>query len=75
MDVPDQVDLLLKHLVEDPRKAIMKQTLADLRFLCTEDRAHLWTASNISLLLSFAEKSTDTEGEAIIGTYSGQFIS
>ena len=70
VDVPDQVELLLKHLVEDPRKAVMRQTLTDLRFLCTEDRAHLWTASNISSLLSFAEKTAENEGEAIIGALS-----
>ena len=72
VDVPDQVELLLKYLVEDPRKAVMRQTLADLRFLCTEERAHLWSSSaNISSLLSFAEKSAEHEGsEAIIGALS-----
>ena len=71
VDVPDQVELLLKYLVEDPRKAVMRQTLADLRFLCTEERAHLWSSLNISSLLSFAEKSTEHEGnEAIIGALS-----
>ena len=62
-DVPDQVELLLKYLVEDPRKAVTRQTLMDLRFLCTEERAHLWTSSNISSLLSFAEKSAENEGK------------
>ena len=64
VDVPDQVELLLKYLVEDPRKAVTRQTLMDLGFLCTEERAHLWTSSNISSLLSFAEKSAENEGKA-----------
>ena len=35
VDVPDQVDLLMNHLNQDPRKAVMRQILADLRFLAT----------------------------------------
>ena len=62
VDIPDQVELLLKYLVGDPRKAVTQQTLTDLRFLCTEERAHLWTHANISSLLSFAEKSVENEG-------------
>ena len=62
VDIPDQVELLLKYLVEDHRKAVTQQTLTDLRFLCTEERAHLWTHANISSLLSFAEKSVENEG-------------
>ena len=64
VDIPDQVELLLKYLVGDPRKAVTQQTLTDLRFLCTDERAHLWTSENISSLLSFAEKSVENEGMA-----------
>ena len=70
IDVPDQVELLLKYLEEDPRKNVMVQILSDLRFLASEDRAHLWTKSNIDSLLKFAEKSVIQEGEAIIGVLS-----
>ena len=64
VDIPDQVELLLKYLVGDPRKAVTQQTLTDLRFFSTEERAHLWTHANISSLLSFAEKSVENEGMA-----------
>jgi len=31
VDIPEQVELLLKHLNEDPRKIVKKQILSDLR--------------------------------------------
>ena len=70
VDVPDQVDLLLTHLNQDPRKAVMRQILADLRFLATDDRAHLWSKSNIESLLNFASTHLDEEGEALVGSLS-----
>ena len=70
VDVPDQVELLLTHLNEDPRKTVMRQVLGDLRFLTSQEHAHLWTASNVDSLLAFAEKSVCEEGEAIIGALS-----
>ena len=51
VDVPDQVELLLTHLNEDPRKTVMRQVLSDLRFLTSQEHAHLWTASNVNSLL------------------------
>ena len=69
--MPDQVELLLTHLNEDPRKAVMRQVLSDLRFLATSERAHLWSASNVSSLMKFAEKSMNEEGfEAVVGALS-----
>ena len=70
VDVPDQVELLLTHLEEDPRKTVMRQVLSDLRYLTSSDHAHLWTASNVESLLAFAEKSVGEEGEAIVGALS-----
>ena len=70
VDVPVQVDLLLTHLNQDPRKAVMRQILADLRFLATDDRAHLWSKSNIESLLNFASTHLDEEGEALVGSLS-----
>ena len=69
VDVPDQVDLLLTHLNQDPRKAVMRQILADLRFLAIEERAHLWSKSNIDTLLNFASEKVD-EIEALVGALS-----
>ena len=70
VDIPDQVDLLLTHLEKDPRKAVMRQILADLRFVATDDRAHLWTKSNIDALLTFATAHLDDEDEALVGALS-----
>ena len=69
VDVPDQVDLLLTHLNQDPQKAVMRQILADLRFLAIEERAHLWSKSNIDTLLNFASEKVD-EIEALVGALS-----
>lgn len=66
VDVPDQVKLLLHYLREDPRKAITRQILLDLRFLANEERAHLWTTSNVDSLLAFAEKSINDESKSAV---------
>lgn len=70
VDVPDQVKLLLRYLGQDPRKAVTRQILADLRFLANEERAHLWTTSNVDSLLAFAAKSINDETDAVIGVLS-----
>ena len=71
VDVPDQVELLLTYLNQDPRKAVTRQVLSDLRFLTNEERAHLWSEANVSSLMAFAEKSVEgNENEAIVGALS-----
>ena len=54
MDVPDQVELLLKHLTTDPRKSTKRQVLIDLRLLAGPDYAHLWSESNVESAVAFA---------------------
>jgi len=60
VDVPDQVELLLRHLVNDPRKAVKRQILIDLRFLANQDYAHLWSQANVSSTIRFASSSAST---------------
>ena len=54
VDVPDQVELLLKHLTADPRKSTKRQVLLDLRLLAGPDYAHLWSESNVESAVDFA---------------------
>ena len=65
VDVPDQVDLLLKHLNQDPRKAVKRQILKDLRFLANQDYAHLWSNSNVDSTIQFA--SSCNKGAVLCG--------
>lgn len=67
VDVPEQVELLLKHLNSDPRRVVKRQILADLRFLANKDRAHLWSKSNVSSVVAFA---LDHEEEVLVGALS-----
>ena len=53
VDVPDQVELLLNHLTNDPRKAVKKQILQDLRYLAGH-YAHLWSEENVHSTISFS---------------------
>jgi integrator complex subunit 7 len=70
VDVPEQVELLLKYLNEDPRKSVKRQILCDLRFLATDQRAHLWSASNVDSVVSFATQCLQDEGEVLVGSLS-----
>ena len=60
MDVPDQVELLLKHLTTDPRKSTKRQVLIDLRLLAGPDYAHLWSESNVESAVAFAANCSQT---------------
>lgn len=51
--ITSQIHLLLEHLQSDPRAAVRRQALSDLRFLAEEDRwAHLWHKEHIDCLVS-----------------------
>ena len=65
-DVPDQVDLLLQHLIQDPRSAVKRWVLADLRFLANENRAHLWSKENIESIITFAEGCDESKDTRIL---------
>ena len=66
-DVPDQVDLLLRHLIQDPRSTVKRWVLADLRFLANENRAHLWSKENIESIITFAEGFDNSKDVSILG--------
>ena len=66
IDVPDQVELLLKHLTTDPRSIIKRWVLADLRFLANENRAHLWSKANIESIIMFSESCSSTKDVSIL---------
>ena len=63
VDLPEQVELLLKYLTRDPRRKIQKAVLDDLRFLASEDRGHLWDASNVTSVVDFALNLLDDSRE------------
>ena len=65
-DVPDQVDLLLQHLIQDPRSAVKRWVLADLRCLANENRAHLWSKDNIESIITFAESCDESKDVSIL---------
>ncbi|TRY73744.1 hypothetical protein TCAL_00974 [Tigriopus californicus] len=58
--IPDQVELLLAYLRMDSRTSVKKRVLADLRFLASEDYAHLWSmdgsAENVLTVIQFASE-------------------
>ena len=66
IDVPDQVELLLKHLIADPRSTVKRWVLADLRFLANENRAHLWSKENIGSVIAFAESCDNSKDISIL---------
>ncbi len=59
VDVPDQVDLLIRYLRQDARLTVKKRVLADLRVLANEDHAHLWSEANVAAVTDFALSGAD----------------
>ncbi|XP_022647055.1 integrator complex subunit 7-like isoform X2 [Varroa destructor] len=56
--ITSQIHLLLEHLESDPRAAVRRQALSDLRFLAEEERwAHLWHKEHMDRLVSYALSS------------------
>jgi integrator complex subunit 7 len=54
VDIPEQVELLIKYLHDDPRFSVKKMALSNLRYLASADRAHLWSQANVSAVTAFA---------------------
>ena len=53
--VPQQVELLVKALVDDHRAAVKTKVVEDLRYLANAERAHLWTPANVASVILFAQ--------------------
>jgi integrator complex subunit 7 len=66
IDVPDQVELLLRHLIADPRSTVKRRVLTDLRFLANENRAHLWSRENIESIITFAQSCNNAKDVSIL---------
>ncbi|XP_078589616.1 integrator complex subunit 7-like [Branchiostoma floridae x Branchiostoma japonicum] len=52
IDIPQQVELLLHYLQQDPRRAIKLKVLSDLHLL-TKKAPHMWAQHNLQVLCSF----------------------
>ncbi|XP_042189111.1 integrator complex subunit 7 [Callorhinchus milii] len=53
IDIPKQIQLLLQYLKEDPRKAVKRLALEDLKLLANKT-PHMWTRENIQALCECA---------------------
>uniref|UniRef100_A0A4W4G8U3 Integrator complex subunit 7 n=1 Tax=Electrophorus electricus TaxID=8005 RepID=A0A4W4G8U3_ELEEL len=53
IDIPKQIDLLLQYLKEDPRKAVKRLSIQDLKLLAKK-APHMWTRKNIQTLCECA---------------------
>ncbi|KAI2651744.1 Integrator complex subunit 7 [Labeo rohita] len=53
VDIPEQIRLLLQYLKEDPRKAVKRLAIQDLKLLAKK-APHLWTRKNIQVLCECA---------------------
>uniref|UniRef100_A0A8C2IQJ4 Integrator complex subunit 7 n=1 Tax=Cyprinus carpio TaxID=7962 RepID=A0A8C2IQJ4_CYPCA len=53
VDIPEQIRLLLQYLKEDPRKAVKRLAIQDLKLLAKK-APHLWTKKNIQVLCECA---------------------
>uniref|UniRef100_A0A671NKN1 Integrator complex subunit 7 n=1 Tax=Sinocyclocheilus anshuiensis TaxID=1608454 RepID=A0A671NKN1_9TELE len=53
VDIPEQIHLLLQYLKEDPRKAVKRLAIQDLKLLAKK-APHLWTRKNIQVLCECA---------------------
>uniref|UniRef100_A0A9J7XNG5 Integrator complex subunit 7 n=1 Tax=Cyprinus carpio carpio TaxID=630221 RepID=A0A9J7XNG5_CYPCA len=53
VDIPEQIRLLLQYLKEDPRKAVKRLAVQDLKLLAKK-APHLWTRKNIQVLCECA---------------------
>ncbi|XP_022784307.1 integrator complex subunit 7-like [Stylophora pistillata] len=52
IDIPKQTELLLKYLMQDPRKVVKNHTLSDLRMLA-KGAPHMWRIQDIEALSEF----------------------
>ncbi|XP_077077062.1 integrator complex subunit 7 [Siphateles boraxobius] len=53
VDIPEQIRLLLQYLKEDPRKAVKRLAIQDLKLLAKK-APHLWTRKNMQVLCECA---------------------
>ncbi|KAI7800044.1 integrator complex subunit 7 [Triplophysa rosa] len=53
VDIPEQIHLLLQYLKEDPRRAVKRLAIQDLKLLAKK-APHLWTRKNIQVLCECA---------------------
>ncbi|XP_059355051.1 integrator complex subunit 7 [Carassius carassius] len=53
VDIPEQIHLLIQYLKEDPRKAVKRLAIQDLKLLAKK-APHLWTRKNIQVLCECA---------------------
>ncbi|XP_058234962.1 integrator complex subunit 7 [Hemibagrus wyckioides] len=72
--IPKQIDLLLQYLKEDPRKAVKKLAIQDLKLLAKK-APHMWSKKNIQTLCESA-LSTPYDGlklgmASVLSTLSG----
>ena len=52
------MELLIGYLHDDARFAVKRRALADLRYLASADRAHLWSEANVAAVIAFARKDS-----------------
>ena len=50
--------MLIGYLHDDARFAVKRRALADLRYLASADRAHLWSEANVAAVIAFARKDS-----------------
>lgn len=53
VDIPEQIHLLLQYIKEDPRRAVKRLAIQDLKLLAKK-APHLWTRKNIQVLCECA---------------------
>lgn len=61
VDIPDQVNLLIRYLSQDPRSRVRFMVLRSLRSLA--EKGHLWPTGSTSALISIAKTVRDDETE------------
>ena len=52
------MELLIGYLHDDARFAVKRRALADLSYLASADRAHLWSEANVAAVIAFARKDS-----------------
>ncbi|XP_062324301.1 integrator complex subunit 7 [Osmerus eperlanus] len=74
VDIPKQLELLLQYLKEDPRKAVRRLAIQDLKLLAKK-APHLWTRQNTQTLcecaLSIPYNSLKLGMLSVLSTLSG----
>ena len=61
------MELLIGYLHDDARFAVKRRALADLRYLASADRAHLWSEANVAAVIAFARKDSAATASAVGG--------